>query len=210
MGDGEFAFDARQRVHLLALAMKSHLIASLLLALPIALLDSERASAADQKQHHESSWTGVKQLVAVIHPTAGNKCSGVVRFSEAGGAVSVSAELEGLTPNAKHAMHIHDFGDGTGTDGMKAGGHYNPEGHQHGLPEATLRHAGDLGNVTADANGKASYKITVNNVTLVGLKNPIIGRGVIVHAKPDDGGQPTGNAGGRIGVGVIGIANPAQ
>src|ERR1041384_6394557 len=89
---------------------------------------------------HESSWAGVKQLVAVIHPTAGNKCSGVVRFTEAGGAGSVSAELEGLTPNAKHAMHIHDFGDGTGTDGMKAGGHYNPEGHQHGLPETAARH----------------------------------------------------------------------
>ena len=191
--------------------MKLHHLASLLLALPVALLVQGRVSAAEAKHAaHESAWTNVKQLVAVMHPTAGNKCSGVVRFTEAGGAVSVSAELEGLTPNAKHAMHIHDFGDGTGTDGMKAGGHYNPEGHQHGLPETSARHAGDLGNVQADANGKASYKITVNNVSLVGMKNPIIGRGVIVHAKPDDGGQPTGNAGGRIGVGVIGIANPAQ
>jgi superoxide dismutase, Cu-Zn family len=31
---------------------------------------------------------------------------------------------------------------------------------------------------------------------------------VIVHAKPDDFGQPVGNAGARIGCGVIGIANP--
>ena len=159
---------------------------------------------------HESSWAGVKQLVAVIHPTVGNKCSGVVRFTDVGGGnVEVVAELEGLNPDQKHAMHVHEFGDGRGTDGMKTGGHYNPEGHQHGLPEAAARHAGDLGNVQADAAGKATHKITVNNVTLVGLKNPIIGRGVIVHAKVDDGGQPTGNAGARIGVGVIGIANPA-
>jgi len=30
-----------------------------------------------------------------------------------------------------------------------------------------------------------------------------------VHAKVDDGGQPTGNAGGRIAQGVIGVAKAA-
>ena len=166
------------------------------------------AHAADPAAH-ESSWKSVKQLVAVVHPTAGNKCSGIVRFTDAGGGkIEVTAELEGLNPGQKHAMHVHEFGDARGTDGMKTGGHYNPEGHQHGLPETAARHAGDLGNVQADAGGKATYKITINNASLVGLKNPILGRGVIVHAKTDDGGQPTGNAGARIGAGVIGIANP--
>jgi superoxide dismutase, Cu-Zn family len=37
-----------------------------------------------------------------------------------------------------------------------------------------------------------------------------VGRGVIIHAKPDDGGQPVGNAGARIGFGVIGVGNPKQ
>ncbi|MBI3880862.1 MAG: superoxide dismutase family protein [Verrucomicrobia bacterium] len=193
--------------------MKTTSLAPLLFALPLALL-TPGCSTEGEHHHdhgaaaHESSWASVKQLAAVIKPTAGNQCSGVVRFTEVGDKVYVFAELEGLTPNAKHAMHIHEFGDATGTDGMKAGGHYNPEGHAHGLPETAARHAGDLGNVQADANGKATYRLTVENVTMVGLKNPIIGRGVIVHAKTDDGGQPTGNAGARIGVGVIGIANP--
>ncbi len=195
--------------------MKTTTISSLLLALPLALLTPGCSTEGSHHQHHggkshETSWSSVKQLVATIKPTAGNKCSGTVRFTEVDGSVYVYAELEGLTPNAKHAMHIHEFGDATGTDGTKAGGHYNPEGHQHGLPEAAMRHAGDLGNVQADANGKAVYRLTVDNVSMVGLKNPIIGRGVIVHAKTDDGGQPVGNAGPRIGVGVIGIANPAQ
>ena len=189
--------------------MKSTTIALCLLAIPLAF---NGCSSTGNHHHgaHESSWAGVKQLVAVINPTAGNKCHGVVRFTEIEGVVYIYAELDGLNPNQKHAMHVHEFGDGNGTDGMKTGGHYNPEGHAHGLPEAATRHAGDLGNVTADANGKAVYRMEANNISMVGLKNPIIGRGVIVHAKTDDGGQPTGNAGPRIGVGVIGIANPAQ
>jgi Cu-Zn family superoxide dismutase len=33
--------------------------------------------------------------------------------------------------------------------------------------------------------------------------NSFVGRSIIVHDKKDDGGQPTGNAGGRIGCGEI-------
>ena len=159
---------------------------------------------------HANAWTSVKQAVAVLHPTAGNKCHGEVRFTQDGESVKVVATLEGLTPGQKHAFHIHQFGDCTAADGMSAGGHYNPEGHQHGLPAAELRHAGDLGNVQADSEGKAKYEITVKNISIAGTKDPIIGRGVIVHAKVDDGGQPVGNAGARIACGVIGIANPGK
>jgi len=150
------------------------------------------------------------QAVAVLHPTAGQKCHGVVRFTEAGDSVKVVADVEGLTPGQKHAFHIHQYGDCSSPDGMSAGGHYNPEGHQHGLPDAESRHAGDLGNLQADDQGKAHYEITVSNITIMGTKNPIIGRGVIVHAKVDDGSQPVGNAGGRIACGVIGIAYPGK
>jgi Cu-Zn family superoxide dismutase len=39
--------------------------------------------------------------------------------------------------------------------------------------------------------------------------NSIIGRSIIVHADPDDlKSQPSGNAGARVGCGVIGIADP--
>jgi len=148
--------------------------------------------------------------VAVLHPTSGQQCHGVVRFTPAGDSVRVVADLEGLNPGQKHAFHIHQYGDCSSPDGMSAGGHYNPEGHQHGLPETENRHAGDLGNVQADDQGKAHYEITVNNITIAGAKNPIIGRAVIVHAKVDDGSQPVGNAGSRIGCGVIGVANPGK
>jgi Cu-Zn family superoxide dismutase len=148
--------------------------------------------------------------VAVLHPTVGQQCHGTVRFAQEGDSVKVVADLEGLNPGQMHAFHIHQYGDCSSPDGMSAGGHYNPEGHQHGLPDTENRHAGDLGNVQADAQGKAHYEITVNNITIAGAKNPIIGRAVIVHAKVDDGGQPVGNAGARIGCGVIGIGNPGK
>lgn len=146
------------------------------------------------------------ELVAVMHPTEGNSTQGVVRFMKVDGGVKVVARIGGLSPNGTHAIHVHEFGDATDKSGKSAGGHYNPEGHDHGLPETDHRHAGDLGNLKADANGNANYTIVVKNVSLSGKHNPIIGRGVIIHAKADDGGQPTGNAGARISIGVIGVA----
>ena len=151
-----------------------------------------------------------KQAVAILSPSQGNKCHGIVRFTEEGGSVKVVADLQGLTPGQKHAMHIHQFGDCSAPDGMSAGGHYNPEGHQHGLPDKDMRHAGDLGNVQADAQGQAHHELMVKNISIAGVKNPILGRAVIVHAKPDDGGQPVGNAGGRIACGAIGVANTGE
>ncbi len=151
-----------------------------------------------------------KQAVAVLSSTEGNKCRGVIRFTEQGNSVKIVADVQGLSPGQKHAMHIHEFGDCSAPDAMSAGGHYNPERHEHGLPEKEKRHAGDLGNLQADDQGRVRFELTVNNISVAGGRNPILGRAVIVHAKPDDGGQPVGNAGGRIACGTIGVANTAE
>lgn len=170
----------------------------------------QAADAAHSDQAHAHSWASVKQAIAVLHPTAGNKAHGEIRFTQEGDSVKIVAHVEGLNPGQKHAIHVHQFGDCSAPDGTSAGGHYNPGNHPHALPETETRHAGDLGNLQADNEGKAHYEITVQNISIAGTNNPIIGRGVIVHAKPDDGGQPVGNAGGRIACGVIGIANPGK
>jgi Cu-Zn family superoxide dismutase len=177
-------------------------MACLALASPGAL----RVAAAEHDAAHAQAWSAVKQVVAVLHPASGSKCKGKVVFTQEGAKVKVVAHIEGLNPGQKHAMHIHEFGDCSAADGSSAGGHYNPEKHAHGLPNTTQRHAGDLGNLEADSSGNAHLEITVDNISVAGLKNPIVGRGVIVHAKADDGGQPVGNAGGRIACGVIGVA----
>lgn len=159
------------------------------------------ASAADAQ---------IRQAIAVLNATQGNKAKGTVRFTQEGNAVKIVAHVEGLAPGQKHAIHIHEFGDCSSPDANSAGGHYNPEKHEHGLPDKNQRHAGDLGNLQANDSGQAHLELTVNNITLAGNKNPILGRAVIVHAKPDDGGQPVGNAGARIACGTIGAANTGE
>lgn len=57
----------------------------------------------------------------------------------------------------------------------------------------------------ADEHGVARLDRTYSGFSL-GRRTSIMGRGVVIHALPDNGGQPTGNAGARIGCGVIGIA----
>jgi superoxide dismutase, Cu-Zn family len=149
------------------------------------------------------------ELIAVLSPTEGNQTAGIVTFRSVDeGKVEIEAKITGLPPNSKHAIHIHQFGDLTSKDGTSAGDHYNPMGHQHALPDKKERHAGDFGNLESDQSGNANFKLVVDNISLAGRLSPIIGRGVVVHAKPDDGSQPSGNAGDRIAVGVIGVRNP--
>ena len=167
--------------------------------------------AAAQDPHHGHGHAAPPmptELVAVLSPASGSQAHGTTRFYSDKDGVRVVVDIEGLTPNQLHAIHVHEFGDCTAPDAASAGSHYNPEGHPHALPTTSPRHAGDLGNLQADAAGKAHYEIKVQNMTTAGAMNPVLGHAVIVHAKQDDGGQPVGNAGGRIACGVIGIAKP--
>jgi len=168
----------------------------------------DRQRPQDEVREHVNMFEGVDRAVCVMRPTRGNQAHGVVHFREHDGKVTVTAHFRGLEPNSTHGFHIHEYGDITKGDGTSAGGHYNPGGVPHGLPPHSPRHAGDLGNVTADENGEVRHTVTVENITIAGLENPIIGRGMILHSQRDDGGQPTGNAGARIAMGVIGVANP--
>ena len=118
--------------------------------------------------------------------------------------------ISGLSPG-KHGFHIHEFDDLS--DSCKAAGsHYNPNRVNHGSLKDPLnrRHIGDLGNIIANADGNAVVNITDRLVRLSGYKS-VIGRSFVVHAMEDDLGRiknsgsiKTGNAGGRLGCGVIG------
>ncbi|KAJ6645621.1 Superoxide dismutase [Cu-Zn] [Pseudolycoriella hygida] len=134
---------------------------------------------------------------------------GVVYFVQNGDSVNVTGEVTGLAPGL-HGFHVHEFGDNT-NGCMSAGPHFNPKNLDHGGPTAEIRHAGDLGNIEADANGVATVSISDKQISLVG-DNSIIGRTLVVHADVDDLGlgghelsKTTGNAGARLGCGVIGI-----
>lgn len=147
----------------------------------------------------------ITRAVAVMRPTQGSSVAGEVTFTQSNEGLRVSVRLNGLTPG-KHGFHVHEYGDCSAPDGLSSGGHFNPTGHAHGGPDAAARHAGDFGNVEADAQGVVAVEYTDRQAALAGERS-ILGRGLIVHAKPDDlTTQPTGNAGGRLACGVIGAA----
>jgi Cu-Zn family superoxide dismutase len=140
--------------------------------------------------------------VAVISPLGTNSVHGTINFVQDGEAVRVQGTLEGLSPGL-HGFHIHEKGDCSAKDGSSAGPHFNPTKAPHGGPTSAQHHAGDFGNIEANGSGVAKINNVFTWLSLHG-ENSIIGRGLIVHANPDDmQSQPAGNAGGRIGCGVI-------
>lgn len=149
------------------------------------------------------------RMTAVIHPTVGNEASGVVTFTRDGDNVRVTATVSGLDPETLHGFHIHEYGDCSAEDGTSAGGHYNPFGMPHSAPIDTERHMGDLGNLASDEEGAATIDFVDEILEMTGPFS-ILGYGVVLHAEEDDlVSQPTGDAGARIGCGVIGVAQPA-
>lgn len=149
----------------------------------------------------------IKRAVALVHPTKGSQVQGTVTFSKVAGGLRIQAEIRGLAPG-KHGFHIHEFGDCTAEDASSAGGHFDPAHAAHGAPEAAARHVGDLGNLEADASGMARLDRVDPKASLDG-ESSVLGRGVIVHTSEDDfRTQPTGNAGARLGCGVVGLAKP--
>ncbi len=151
-----------------------------------------------------ASTPAAKTASAVVKPTQGNAVTGTVNFTQNGEHVWMTAEIKGLTPGL-HGFHIHEKGDCSAPDATSAGGHFNPSGHAHGASHGKGGHAGDMGNLNADANGNATLKLEMDGVAIGSGAGNIVGRAVIVHAKPDDlTSQPVGNAGARVACGVIG------
>jgi Cu-Zn family superoxide dismutase len=144
------------------------------------------------------------RATAALQPTKGNKAFGEATFEQAGDKVRVIVFAQGLKPDAEHGFHIHEAGDCSSADGMSAKGHFNPHGKPHGNPGSAERHAGDLPSLKADKGGRAKVDVTVDALSIGSGAGNIVGRGLIIHADPDDyKTQPTGNAGARLACGVI-------
>lgn len=173
-------------------------------------------SLADAGANHDSGGQDVTEVT--VHNTDGADV-GTVTFEEGEDAVTVTADMEGLSPGF-HGFHIHETGecdaDADGGPFTTAGGHFAPDGNDH--PE----HAGDLPPLLATEDGTATLSLETDRFTLKDLADKD-GSTVIVHSAPDnlgnvperylDGSAPdedtlgTGDAGSRDACGVI--AEPA-
>lgn len=142
---------------------------------------------------------------ARIEARSGSQVVGSAIFTVDGNTVTMEVGVE-KAPPGEHGLHLHQTGDCSAADATSAGGHWNPAAAAHGDPAGAAHHAGDMGNLTVGADGRGrlsfsttawTYKSTTSTTT------EFLGRALILHANKDDFSQPAGNAGMRIGCGVI-------
>jgi len=145
------------------------------------------------------------RATAQLNPTQGNKTVGEATFEDMGNnRVHVVVIVHRLAPNSEHGFHVHEVGDCSAPDAMSAKGHFDPLAKAHGSAASGEHHAGDLPSLKADKNGVAKLDTIVGGITVSPGPTSIVGRGLIVHADPDDyKTQPTGNSGARLACGVI-------
>ncbi|KAM9836897.1 copper chaperone for superoxide dismutase [Aulostomus maculatus] len=142
---------------------------------------------------------------AVVMLAGAGPIQGVVRFLQlSANRCLIDGTIDGLEPGP-HGLHVHTLGDLT-EDCLSCGEHYNPFSRQHGGPEDSERHVGDLGNIVAGPDGRASFRLEDNQLKVW----DVIGRSLVVDERQDDlgrGGQPlskmTGNSGQRLACGII-------
>ena len=143
----------------------------------------------------------VEKVSFTMEAKSGSEVAGQVTFTEEDGAVSMLAELTGLTPG-EHAIHLHEKADCSSDDGKSTGGHWNPTAEPHGKWGGEEGfHRGDIGNFTADEEGNAQVEFSTD-LWCLGCEDDtknILGKAVIVHQGVDDfTSQPSGAAGARI------------
>jgi Cu-Zn family superoxide dismutase len=145
-----------------------------------------------------------KTQTVTVEAKSGSKLTGKATITEKGKEITFKLDVENLPPG-DHAVHLHERGDCSSPDGKSAGGHWNPTNMPHGQWGHDGHHLGDIGNFTVAADGKGTITLTTDKWSWgTGEANDMAGKAIIVHEKVDDfKTQPTGNAGGRIGCGVV-------
>ena len=161
--------------------------------------------ADDAEDEATDETAGATQAIAIVEGTKeGSELYGEVELTETKDGLAVTAEVYNAPPG-KHGIHIHENGK-CDDAGNAAGGHFNPDGVQHGMVAKdglVKAHVGDLGNIEVDEYGDGYLSTVIPGASLTQGNYNVTGKAVILHEKEDDMGQPTGNAGGRIGCGII-------
>jgi Cu-Zn family superoxide dismutase len=158
--------------------------------------DSTAVSADNAMQNAEANITGTYSDTTV---------DGKATFMEENGKVKMVLNLTVPSKaNQSVAVHLHEHG-ACGDMGKEAHGHWNPTNKNHGKWGTGEFHSGDIGNVQLDADGKGSLTMETDLWSIGGDSTTnILDKSIIVHGGVDDyTSQPSGNAGTRIGCGVI-------
>lgn len=133
------------------------------------------------------------------------KETGRAQITAGNDGVLFEVEISGLEPRKWVALHIHETGTCDHAGGHEsAGGHFNPDGKEHGFVAANGPHAGDLPNQYVADDGVLRAQAYSTMVRLDDAERGIRGRALIVHAGSDDyRTNPAGGAGDRLACAVI-------
>jgi superoxide dismutase, Cu-Zn family len=176
-------------------------VLALVLAMGVAAISMSGSAAAHNGKNDEAK----AQL-----RTATGAVVGEVKFEQEENGVSVRVEVQGLTPGF-HGFHIHTVGSCVGPDFASAGGHFNPQGHNHPM------HAGDMPVLLINSDGSGEVRLTDGLFKVADLFDAD-GSAIIIHAGPDNYANipsryapngpdattlATGDSGGRVACGAI-------
>ncbi|MEC4867311.1 MAG: superoxide dismutase family protein [Jaaginema sp. PMC 1078.18] len=181
-------------------------ILSLLLGLTLAVFPAQGSAMAIASTDNVSMMALSSAKAYVKSTSDPDIVFGEAVFTELTEGLEIAVILNNAPPGT-HAFHIHTVGS-CDENGKAAKGHFNPADVQHGyLPEDGFdeSHAGDLGNIEISDDGVGLLDLVIPGLTIESGEYAIAQRSVILHAQPDDFGQPTGNAGDRLGCGVINV-----
>ena len=137
--------------------------------------------------------TGKPEAAAWV---SGEGClRGVVKFYAIPRGTLVAAEIMGLPESETgfFAFHIHEGSQCAGEGYESTGGHFNPLDAPH------PNHAGDMPPLLS-RGGRAMLVFETGRFR----PEEVVGRTVVIHSGSDDfHSQPSGNAGRKLGCGVI-------
>ncbi len=180
--------------------------AAAIVAAPVFLAAQDKPSATATATLKGTGISGTVELREVSNAQAGHYD---VAHDTGTRRVDITATISGLTPGA-HGFHLHAIGK-CEPDFAAAGGHFDPGPASNTDADANHPfHMGDMPNLIAGPDGKATLTTTTTRVTLSAGPLSVFdadGTAIIVHGNPDQGktGEPkSGLSGGpRVACGVI-------
>jgi superoxide dismutase, Cu-Zn family len=141
-------------------------------------------------------------LTAALQTAEGEPAGTATVTAEAGG-VLLALNVDNIPPG-QHGAHIHMVGRCDAPRFESAGGHWNPANKEHGLENPRGQHAGDMPNLTVDADGRGTLSYSLKGATIEGIGDAD-GSAFVIHKSPDDQKtDPSGNSGDRLACGVFG------
>lgn len=179
------------------------------LIVPVAALAACSGEGADSEAVDVAPTSGEPTNVELV----GNDGTmiGSVAISQDANGTTLGLSVDGGLEEGMHGVHLHEAGSCELPDFTSAGGHWNPEGKEHGRDNPKGSHVGDLANLAVDADGKGSSTFLVENVLVEGGAFALAdadGTALVIHAGPDDYmTDPSGDSGARVGCAVLAPAS---